>query len=142
MIRNCLKKYTEIWGRINGPIGTKLDIEPVYTDKYIKTKIKSCQDSVIANFRDEGNSKKLPKEGLPYKGLTLIMLDSFIKTGKKYYPQTHLEECKYKITKKKMEDLINADFDSSSESDNESSSESDNESGSESDSKSDNKVDK
>ena len=39
--------------------------------------------------------------------------------GKKYYPQTLLEECKYKFTKKKMEDLI-TDFDSSSKSDGES----------------------
>ena len=39
---------------------------------------------------------------------------------KKYYPQTLLEECKYKLTKKKMEDIITDDFDSSSESDGES----------------------
>ena len=112
----------------------------------MKTKITSYKDSMITNFRGEGNSKNVPKEGLPYKCLALIMLDFVIKTGKKYYPQTLLEECKYKITKKKMENLINADFDSSSESDSESSSESDNGfdnvSGSESDSKSDNKVDK
>ena len=56
------------------------------------------------------------------------MLDSFIKTGKKYYSQALLEECKYEITKK-MKNLINDDFDSSSESD----SESDNESGDEAD---------
>ena len=37
--------------------------------------------------------------------------------GKKYYPQTLLVECKYKLTKKKIEDLITNDFDSSSESD-------------------------
>ena len=43
--------------------------------------------------------------------------------GKKYYPQTLLEECKYKLTKKKIEDLITDDFDSSSESDSKSDSE-------------------
>ena len=53
------------------------------------------------------------------------MLDSVIKTGKKYYPQTFLEECKYEITKNKMENLINDDFDLSSESDNESDDEGD-----------------
>ena len=49
------------------------------------------------------------------------MLDSVIKTGKKYYPQTLLEECKYEITKNKMENLINdkLDLSSSGESDNE-----------------------
>ena len=51
--------------------------------------------------------------------------------GKKYFPQTLLEKCKYKLTKRKIEDLITDDFDSSSESDNESDSESDSESGNE-----------
>ena len=39
--------------------------------------------------------------------------------GKKYCPQTLLEECKYKLTKKKIEDFITNDFDSSSKSDSE-----------------------
>ena len=51
--------------------------------------------------------------------------------GKKCFPQTLLEECKYKLTKKKIEDLITNDFDSSSESDSESADESDGESGNE-----------
>ena len=50
------------------------------------------------------------------------MLESVIKIGKKHYPRTVLEECKYEIKRKKMENFINDDFDSSSldESDNES----------------------
>ena len=50
------------------------------------------------------------------------MLESFIRMRKKYNPQTLLEECKYEMKKKKMEILINDDFDPSSsyESDNES----------------------
>ena len=42
------------------------------------------------------------------------MLDSVIRVNKKYYPQTLLEEFKHKIEKKKMENLINDDLDSSS----------------------------
>ena len=56
-----------------------------------------------------------------------MSLDSVIKMSKKYYPQTLLEECKYKFTKKKIEDLITDDFDSSSECDGESDDESGNE---------------
>ena len=41
------------------------------------------------------------------------MLDSVIRANKKYYPQTLLEECKYEITKSKMENLINDDLDTS-----------------------------
>ena len=51
--------------------------------------------------------------------------------SKKYFPQTLLEECKYKVTKKEIEDLITDDFDSSSECDSESDGESGDESGDE-----------
>ena len=42
--------------------------------------------------------------------------------GKKYFPQTLLEECKYKLIKKEIKDLITDDFylNSESESDDES----------------------
>ena len=52
------------------------------------------------------------------------MIDSVIRVNKKYYPQRLLNECKYKIKKNKMENLINDDL-SLSSSDNESDSESD-----------------
>ena len=49
----------------------------------------------------------MPKENASYKCLSLIMLNSFVKIEKKYYPQTLLEECKYETKKIKMENLIN-----------------------------------
>ena len=86
-------------------------------DKYIKTKIKMY-----------GN--KVPKKNASYKCLSLMMFDSFIRVNKKYYPKSLLEECKYKIRKNKMENLINNDLNlsSSDESHNESDHESDHES--------------
>ena len=59
------------------------------------------------------------------------MLDSIIKVNKKYSSQTLSEECKYKIKKTKMENLINDDLESSS-SDNDSDNDSDNETNDES----------
>ena len=52
----------------------------------------------------------------------MIMLDSVIRANKNYYPQTLLDECKYKIKKSKMKNLINEDLElsSSDESDSES----------------------
>ena len=75
------------------------------------------EDRVNINFQ----GKKVLKENASYKCLSLIMLDSFIRVNKKYYPQTLLEQCKYVIRKNKMENLINDDLDlsSSDESDNE-----------------------
>ena len=129
--KELLKQYTKVWEKIKDLIGKKFDAEPVYGGKYIKTKIKSYNNDIRTNFHGEGNSRKVPKESFSYKCLSLISLDSVIKMGKKYYPQTLLEECKYKLTKKKMEDLITDDFDSSSESNGESDGESDGESGNE-----------
>ena len=34
-------------------------------DKYIKTKIKTYEDSITANFYNEKESKKIPEEKLP-----------------------------------------------------------------------------
>ena len=63
------------------------------------------------------------------------MLDSVIRVNKKYYPQTHLRECKYVIRKNEMENLNNDDLhlSSSDESDNASNNESHNESDNETD---------
>ena len=55
----------------------------------------------------------------------MVLLDSVIKVGKKYYPQTLLEECKYEIKNNKTKNLVNEDLDLSSADDNESDDESD-----------------
>ena len=59
-------------------------------DKYIKTKIKTYKDSITTNFYN----KKMPKEKVPCKCLSIIMLDSVIESDEKYNPQTFSEECK------------------------------------------------
>ena len=124
------KNYTRIWRKVSNLMDIKFDSEPVYgdNDKYIKTKIKIYMDNVNTNFQ----GKKMPNENSSCKCLSLIMLNSAIKASKKYYPQTLLEESKYKAKKTKMENLINNELESRSsedESDNkiESDIESDNE---------------
>ena len=118
--KEFLKKYNQIWKRIEKLLKTEFDSKPVYgdNDKYIKTKIKIYARSMITNFQD----KKVPKEKGPCKCLSIIMLDSVIKAKKKYYPQTLLEECKYEQEKIKMENLIDDDLEKSlsDESDNDS----------------------
>ena len=59
-----------------------------YDDKYIKTKIKRYADSITTNF----HYKKMPKEKVSCKLLSIIMLDSVVKSDEKYYPQIFLEE--------------------------------------------------
>ena len=90
-----LKKYTQIWEKVTNSLNIKFDSEPVYGDnnKYIKTKIKIYDGNANTNFQ----GKKVRKENASCKCLSLIMLDSIVKVKKKFYPQTLLEECKYKM---------------------------------------------
>ena len=103
-------------------VNKKFDSNPVYNNKYINTKIRSYNNDIITNFRNIDNkNNKLPEKNKPYKCMSLISLDSIIKTNGKYYPQTLLQERVYKLINKKVENIItDIDLDSSSESDNES----------------------
>ena len=126
--KQLLKKYNQIWKRVEKLLKIESDSDPAYgdNDKYIKTKIKIYASSMITNFQ----SKKMPKEKAPCKCLSIIMLDSVIKANKKYYPQTLLEECKYIQEKIKIENYINEDLENSesdSDSNNETESDIDNE---------------
>ena len=109
--KKLLKSYTKIWKTIEGLMKTNFECKPVYGEdvKYIKTKIKTYAGSIITNF----HNKKMPKEKAPCKCLLIIMINSFIKANKKYYPQTLLEECKYTQVKIKIENYINKDLEDS-----------------------------
>ena len=76
----------------------------------MKIKIKSYGGNVNTNFK----GKKIPKENISCKCLSLIMLDVVIKVNKKYSSQTPLENCNYEIKKNKLENRVNDDFVSSS----------------------------
>ena len=109
--KQVLKKYYQIWKKVEKLLETKFDSRPVYGNnvKYIQTEMKIYSGSTIINFY----SKKMPKEKAPCKSLSIKMLDSVIKAKKKY-PQTLLEECKYELKKIKMENLIDDDLEKSS----------------------------
>ena len=102
--KQLLKKYNQIWKRVESLMKIEFDSESVYgdIDKHIKTKIKIYAGSMITNFQ----RKKILKEKAPCESLSIIMLDSVIKAKKKYYPHALLKECKYEPEKIKMENLI------------------------------------
>ena len=80
-----------MWEKVKRLMKIDFESRPVYGDddeKYIKTKIKICADSMITNF----HNKKMPKGKAPCKCLSKIMLDSIIKANKKYY--SHFQENK------------------------------------------------
>ena len=126
--KQLLKNYNKIWEKVEKLMKIDFESKPVYgdDDKYIKTKIKTYEKSIITNF----HNKKTPKEKAPCKCLSIIMIDSVIKANKKYYPQSLLEECKYIPEKMKTENDIDEELEKSesdSEPNNETKSDIDNE---------------
>ena len=57
-----LRKDNRIWDRVSKVIKNRFDGEPLYNDKYFKTKIKSYQGIINPNFH--GNN--VPKDGFQY----------------------------------------------------------------------------
>ena len=123
--KQLLKNYDKIWEKIERLMGINFDSKPFYgndDNKYVKTK-KTFKESIITNFRNE----KRPKEDVSYKCkcLSIIILDSVIKSNKKYYLQMYLDECKYKQQQKQKNNYIDEDLKSDSDSNNETESDSD-----------------
>ena len=64
------------------------DSKPTYgdDDKYIKTKIKTYEDSITTIFHNKKGSKKMLEEKIPYKCLSImIILDSVLYAYEKYH---------------------------------------------------------
>ena len=59
--------------------------------------------------------KKIPKEGLPCRCLSIIILKFVIEACEKYHTQIFLEECKYVQEKIKFENYVNDNLDSDSD---------------------------
>ena len=109
--KQLLKNYSKIWKNVENLLNIDFESKPVYGDgdKYIKTKIEIYAKNTITNF----HNKKIPKEKILCKCLSIIMVDSVIKANKKNYPKILLEECKYIQEKIKTENYIDEDLENS-----------------------------
>ena len=86
-------------------------------DTYIKIKIKTFKDNTTTNFYNKIGSKKVPKQKILHKCLSIIILDSVLYAYEKYYPQIFLEECKYAKENIKTKSYIDNELKSESDSD-------------------------
>ena len=101
--------------KVKNSIKKEFDSKPVYNEKYLKAKIKSYNGKINTNF----HNNKIPREGSQFICLSVILIDSVFRTGKNYYPQVFLEECKYVVKEKKIPKYIIDDIEISSDSDEE-----------------------
>ena len=116
LIKNeeLLEKYYEIWDKVRNNIKSGFDSEPVYNEKHLKTEIKFYEGKINTNFYGDN----VPKKGCQCIFLSIILIDSVFGTGKTYYPQVFLEECKCIVKEKKMPKYITDDLEISSDEEN------------------------
>ena len=76
-------KYAKIWNKIKSVINVKFHSQPIYDSKYIKTKVKTFNNTINTLF--SGN--EIPKERNHYVCISAICIDSVLRTDKKIYPQ-------------------------------------------------------
>ena len=67
--------------------------ETVYNEKYFESKIRFYDRKINTSFHDHG----APKDNFHCVCLSMVLIDSVFKTGKSYYTQVLLEECKYVV---------------------------------------------
>ena len=76
--KKLFKNYNKIWAKVEKLMGIKFNTKPTYGDdeKYIKTKIKTHEDNITTNFCNKKRVWKVPKEKIPHKSLSIVILDS------------------------------------------------------------------
>ena len=111
------EKYDEIWNVVKSLLKLKFAASPIRNDKYILAKLKIFKKKNLTTFN---NNNIVPIEKNHYICIPAIDIDSVLKIDKKAYPQAYLEECKYKLKKRKLVSFIDSEIidDSDSDSDN------------------------
>ena len=90
---------------------------PVRDDIYLVAKLKIFNKINRTIFN---NNNYIPSERNHYICIPVIDIDSVLKIDKRAYPQAYLEQCKYKLKKRKIvnyidDEIIDEDNDSDSD---------------------------
>ena len=71
-------KYTEIWNKIKDILNAKFHSQPIYDDKYIKTKVKTCNNMINTLF----SGHEISRERIHYVCIAEICIDSVLSADK------------------------------------------------------------
>ena len=96
------KKYNKIWEVIRNLLKIDFTVNPVIDDKYLVAKLKTFNGINRTTFTNNA----IPIEKDHYICIPVIDIDSVLKIDKKAYPQAYLEQCKYKLKKRKIVNYI------------------------------------
>ena len=108
--KEVYEKYDEIWNVVKGLLKLKFTASPIRDDKYILAKLKIFKKKNLTTFSNNNNNNIVPMEKNHYICIPAIDIDSVLKIDKKTYPQTYLEECKYKLKKRKLKSFIDSEI--------------------------------
>ena len=97
------KKYNEIWEVVRNLLKIDFTVNPVRDDIYLVAKLKIFDRINRTTFN---NSNYIPMERNHYICIPVIDIDSVLKIEKRAYPQAYLEQCKYKLKKRKIVNYI------------------------------------
>ena len=117
------EKYNEIWEVVRKLLKLKFTVCPVRDDKYLIAKLKIFNGINRTTFTNNA----IPIERTSYNCIPAIDIDSVVKTdNKRAYAQAYLEQCKYKLRKRKIvnfidDEIVNEDSENDSDIDDETS---------------------
>ena len=100
--KEVYEKYNEIWNVVKKLLKLKFTVNPVRDDKYILTKLKIFKEINITTF----TNNVVLEEKNHYACIPAIDIDSVLKIDKIAYPQAYLEQCKYKLKKRRPVNFI------------------------------------
>ena len=118
--KEVYKKYNEIGEVVRKLLKLKITVSPVQDDKYIIATLKIFKNVNMTTF----TNNVIPEENTHCTCISAIDIDSVLKVDKKAFTQTYLEQCKYKLKKRKCSRYIDhleiIDYDSENDSDSDS----------------------
>ena len=105
--KKVYEKYDGIWNVVKGLLKLKFTASPIRDDKYILAKLKIFKKKNLTAFN---NNNIVPMEKNHYICIPATDIDSVLKFDKKAYSQAYLEECKYKLKKRKPVSFIDSEI--------------------------------
>ena len=97
------EKYNKVWEVIRKLLKLRFTVSPVRDDKYLVAKLKIFSKINRTVFTND----VIPFERINYNCIPVIDIDSVLKIdNKRAYPQAYLEQCKYKLKKRRTVNFI------------------------------------
>ena len=104
--KEIYEKYNEIWNVVKKILKLKFTVNPVRDDKFIIAKLKILKSVNMTTF----TNNIVPIEKTHYICIPAVDIDSVLKNDKKVFPQAYLEQCKYKLKKRRPVNFIDLEI--------------------------------